>query len=119
MSDIKRHSAIPARVTHNRMVEFGNLVFIGGTTAENRSATCKEQTEEVLKTIESFLVTAGTDKSRILSCNVWLSDIREKDQMDAAWLTWIPGDAKPVRATVQASLAAPEARVEIMMIAAK
>jgi enamine deaminase RidA (YjgF/YER057c/UK114 family) len=119
MSDIKRHSAVPARLTHNRMVEFGNLIFIGGTTAENRSANCKEQTQEVLNTIESFLVSAGSDKSRILSCTVWLSDIREKDQMDTAWLAWIPAGAKPVRATVQALLAAPEARVEIMMVAAK
>ena len=117
--DIKRHGAIPPRPTHNRMVEFGNLVFIAGTTAVNRSGTTRQQTEEVLRTIESYLTSAGSSKSRILSCNVWLTDIREKNQMDEAWLAWIPEDARPVRATVQALLAAPDARVEIMMIAAK
>lgn len=45
---------------------------------------------------------------------MWLADIRETVEMDAAWLAWIPADAKPVRATVQALLAGPDARVEIM-----
>ena len=71
----------------SKIVEYGNLVFIAGTVADNRSASdsCKAQTEKVLKKIDSLLAAAGTNKSRILSANVWISDIREKDQMDAAW----------------------------------
>jgi len=120
MSDIRRHASVPPVETHNRMVEFGNLVFVAGTTATDRSASCRAQTEEILrKRIEPMLVAAGTDKTRILSCNVWLADIRDKAEMDAAWLEWIPPDCKPVRATVQALLAGPDAKVEIMMIAAR
>jgi enamine deaminase RidA (YjgF/YER057c/UK114 family) len=117
MSDaIKRSSPGPSL---SRLVEFGNLVFVAGTTADNKSAPCKAQTEEVLKKIDAFLATAGSDKSKILWCNVWVSDIREKDQMDAAWQAWIPADAKPARATVEARLATPDTRVEIMVIAAR
>jgi enamine deaminase RidA (YjgF/YER057c/UK114 family) len=43
------------------------------------------QTEEVLKKIDRSLIQAGSDKSKILWCNVWLTDIREKEQMYAAW----------------------------------
>ena len=103
----------------SRLVEFGNLVFVAGTTAENKSASCKTQTEEVLKKIETFLKEAGSDKSKILWANVWINDMREKEQMDAAWQAWIPADAKPTRATVEARLGTPDTRVEIMMIAAK
>ena len=117
MSDpIKRHHP---GASLSRLVECGNLVFVAGTTADNRAASCKAQTEEVLKKIDRLLDEAGTDKSRILWANVWVSDIREKDQMDAAWQAWVDPGNKPARATVEARLGTPDTRVEIMMIAAR
>jgi len=103
----------------SRLVEFGNLVFVAGTTADNKTASCKAQTEEVLKKIDRLLDEGGTNKSRILWANVWVSDMREKDQMDAAWQAWVDPNNKPTRATVEARLGSPDTRVEIMMIAAK
>jgi enamine deaminase RidA (YjgF/YER057c/UK114 family) len=102
-----------------RVVEYGNLVFVAGTTAENKSASCKGQTEEILKKIDAHLAAAGTDKSRILSANVWVADIHEKDQMDAAWQAWVDPENKPARACVEARLGTPDTRVEIMVTAAK
>ena len=117
MSDaIKRHHP---GASLSRLVEFGNLVFVAGTTADDKSVGCRAQTRNVLEKIDRFLAEAGTSKSRILWCNVWVSDIREKDEMDAAWQAWVDGDAKPARATVEARLATPDTRVEIMMICAK
>lgn len=113
MSDIRRHHPGASLA---RMVEFGSLVFVSGTTADDKSAPCREQTREVLAKIERYLAEVGSDKSRILWCNVWLSDIRDKDAMDAAWREWIPADAKPARATVESRLATPDTRVEISMI---
>ena len=103
----------------SRLVECGNLVFVAGTTAEDRSASCKGQTEQVLKKIEKLLSDGGSNKSRILWANVWLTDMREKDQMDAAWQAWVDPENKPTRATVESRLGTPDTRVEIMMIAAK
>jgi enamine deaminase RidA (YjgF/YER057c/UK114 family) len=103
----------------SRLVEFGNLVFVAGTTADDRSASCKGQTEEVLRKIEKLLAEGGSSKSRILWCNVWVNDMREKEQMDAAWQAWVDPDNKPARATVEARLGTPDTKVEIMMIAAK
>ena len=117
MSDsIRRHRP---GASLSRLVEFGNLVFVAGTTADNKSASCQAQTAEVLQKIDRFLAEAGTDKSKILWCNVWVTDIREKDQMDAAWQAWVDPNNKPARATVESRLATPDTRVEIMMICAK
>ena len=102
-----------------RLVELGNLVFVSGTTADDKSASCKVQTEEVLKKIDRLLAEAGSDKAKILWCNVWLTDIRETEQMDAAWQAWIDPNHKPARATVESRLGTPDTRVEIMMICAK
>ena len=103
----------------SRLVECGNLVFVAGTTADDRAASCKGQTEQVLRKIDKLLAEAGTSKSKILWANVWLTDIREKDGMDAAWQAWVDPDNKPARATVESRLGTPDTRVEIMMIAAK
>lgn len=113
---IKRHNPGPVL---SRAVEYGGLVYVAGTTADNKSASCKAQTEEVLKKIDAALAAAGADKSKLLWAQVWLPDIREKDQMDAAWKAWVDPNAKPARACVEARLATPDTRVEIMVTAAK
>lgn len=113
---IKRHISGPV---HSRVVEHGGLVFCAGTTADNRATSCKAQTEEILKKIDTFLALAGTDKSRLLSATIWLADINEKEQMDAAWKAWVDPDNKPARACVESRLGTPDTRVEIMVTAAK
>ena len=113
---IKRHISGPV---HSRIVEYGGLVYVAGTTADHRAADCKGQTEEILRKIDGFLATAGSDKSRLLQATVWLTDMREKEQMDAAWKAWIDPDNKPARACVESRLGTPDTRVEIMVVAAK
>ena len=113
---IKRHNPGPVLC---RAVEYGGLVYVAGTTADNKSASCKEQTEDILRKIDAALAAAGSDKSKLLWAQVWLPDIREKDQMDAAWKAWVDPNGKPVRACVEARLATPDTRVEIMVTAAK
>jgi len=116
MSSIKRHISGPV---HSRVVEHGGLVYCAGTTADHRAASCKEQTEEILKKIDGFLALAGTSKARLLSATVWLANIDEKEQMDAAWKAWVDPDNKPARACVESRLGTPDTRVEIMVTAAK
>jgi len=113
---IKRYNPGPVLC---RAVEHDGLVYVAGTTADNRSANCKAQSEEVLKKIDAALAAAGSNKSKLLWAQVWLADIREKEQMDAAWKAWVDSDNKPVRACVEARLGTPDTRVEIMVTAAK
>lgn len=113
---IKRHVIGPV---HSRAVEYNGIVYLAGMTADKRDVGCKAQTEEILKKIDEFLAMAGTNKSRLLSATVWLSDIREKGEMDAAWKTWVDPENKPARACVESRLGTPDTRVEIMVVAAK
>lgn len=100
-------------------VEYGNLVFVAGTVPDSLNVGMKEQTAEVLKKIDALLAKAGTAKSKILSANIWLPDIRTRDQMNEAWLAWMDPANPPARATVEAKLADPRILVEISVVAAK
>jgi enamine deaminase RidA (YjgF/YER057c/UK114 family) len=99
-------------VVHN------DTVYLAGQTAADRSAGARGQTEQVLQQIDGLLTAAGTDKSKVLSATVYLSDIRHFDDMNAAWDEWIDKSNLPARATVEARLAAPQILVEIVVTAA-
>ena len=115
-SNIVRHqsdSRLSRIVTHN------GTVYLAGLTADDRSATMKAQTEEVLKKIDDLLSIAGTNKSRLLSAMVYVSDMRLKPQMDEAWIAWLDSSSTPVRACVETRLGTADTLVEIVVIAAQ
>jgi enamine deaminase RidA (YjgF/YER057c/UK114 family) len=101
-------------------VVHGNTVYLAGQVARNaagRSVT--EQTKDILGIIDGLLAQAGTDKSRLLTANIWLSDIATFAEMNAVWDAWVAPGNTPARATVEAKLASPQYTVEIMVAAAK
>ena len=99
-------------------VVHGNTVYLAGLTADDASADVKGQTKQILDKIDKFLAEAGSDKSKILSANIWLTDIGTWSQMNEVWKAWIPAGQTPARATVEAKLANPALKVEIMVQAA-
>jgi enamine deaminase RidA (YjgF/YER057c/UK114 family) len=113
MSDIKRIDSGP-RVSH--AVIHNGVVHVGGVVSSGDSV--REQTRNVLQGIDAALERAGTDKSKLLSATVWLSDIDTFDEMNSVWDAWVsPGNA-PARACVEAKLLTPGHRVEIAVLAA-
>ena len=102
----------------SQAVIYGDKIYLSGLTAEPTSSSAFEQTASILGQIDRLLEEAGTDKTRLLSANIWLSDMRYFDDMNAAWEAWLPEGYAPVRATVEAKLAGPEYLVEIMVQAA-
>jgi len=98
-----------------------NLATNGATPVAARAPgeSIVEQTEDILKRIDELLSEAGTDKSRILSATIWLSDIRAFDEMNEVWDAWTAPDAAPARACVEAKLAFPHFNVEIGVVAAR
>lgn len=100
-------------------VVHGDLVFLAGHVAHNPDAGVREQTREILESIDRHLAAAGTDKSKLISMQVWLADITHFDEMNAAWDAWVDPDNLPTRATVEAKLASHVYKVEIAGIAAK
>jgi enamine deaminase RidA (YjgF/YER057c/UK114 family) len=101
----------------SQLVTANGFAFLAGQVADDTSVGVREQTQQVLASIDRLLATVGSDKSRIVSATVYLSDIGTFAEMNAAWEAWVAPDAKPARATVEAKLAAPAYRVEIQVIA--
>jgi enamine deaminase RidA (YjgF/YER057c/UK114 family) len=100
-------------------VEANGLVFVAGQTPNDLGAGIEGQTEQVLAKIDALLAKAGTNKSKILSANVWVTDIRNREGMNAVWMKWMDPKNPPARATVEAKLADPRMLVEIACIATK
>jgi enamine deaminase RidA (YjgF/YER057c/UK114 family) len=100
-------------------VVHGDLVFLAGHVGSDPSASVLEQTRDVLRQLDARLAAAGTDKSRLLSVQVWLSDISTFGEMNEAWDAWVDRANLPARATVEARLASPDYKVEISGIAAR
>jgi enamine deaminase RidA (YjgF/YER057c/UK114 family) len=100
-------------------VAFGNLVFLSGEVAEDRSQDVAGQTRQILASIDETLAKAGTDKTKILKANIWLADIKDFSAMNGVWDAWVAQGNTPARATVEAKLAAPDILVEIMVVAAR
>ena len=112
---IKRVNAGPRM---SSAVVHGNTVYLAGLTADDAKADVKGQTKQILDKIDKFLKEAGTDKSKILSANIWLTDIGNFAAMNTVWDAWVAPGQAPARATVQARLNDPKMKVEIMVVAA-
>jgi enamine deaminase RidA (YjgF/YER057c/UK114 family) len=99
-------------------VVHGNVVYLSGVVADDKSLSMKGQTEQVLRKIDAVLAKAGTDKSRVLSATVYMADVKLKDEMNEAWMAWIDKKNLPARAAIGVELT-PGTLVEIMVCAAK
>jgi len=89
----------------SKVVVANGVAFLSGLTAKDRSGGVRAQTEDVLAQIDTYLGLAGTARSRLVKVNIWLRDLADFDEMNAAWDAWIDPAEAPARATVQSSLA--------------
>ena len=101
----------------SQAVVHGDTVYLAGQVAEG--ASVGEQSKGIVDKIDSLLAQAGSDKSKLLSAQVWLTDIATFDEFNAVWDAWVTPGSPPCRACVEAGLAAPQYKVEIMVIAAR
>jgi enamine deaminase RidA (YjgF/YER057c/UK114 family) len=104
----------------SQAVVHGDTVYLAGTVADKAAGkSVGEQTREILEIIDGVLAKAGTDKTKILSATIWLTDIKTFAEMNSVWDSWVAQGHTPARATVEAKLAAAPYNVEIACIAAK
>ncbi|MGZ5082671.1 MAG: RidA family protein [Usitatibacter sp.] len=99
-------------------VVHGNTVYLAGEVPDDGTKDIAGQTEEVLAKIEKLLKQAGSDKSKLLSAQIFLPDMKDFAGMNVAWEKWVVPGQTPARATIEAKLANPAYKVEIMCIAA-
>jgi enamine deaminase RidA (YjgF/YER057c/UK114 family) len=103
----------------SRAVVHGDRVYLAGLTASDTSQDIKGQTRQILDKIDAYLAQAGTDKSKLLSANLWIKDMAQFADMNSVWNSWVDPENPPARACVKAEMARPEVLVEIMVTAAR
>jgi enamine deaminase RidA (YjgF/YER057c/UK114 family) len=114
MADIKRiecGSRMSMAVVHN------GIAYLAGQVGKPGESVT-EQTREVLAQVDRLLAEAGTDKTRILTAQIWLADMNDFAEMNAVWDAWVPQGNCPARATGEAKLATPDYKVEVIVTAA-
>ncbi|TAJ38836.1 MAG: RidA family protein [Reyranella sp.] len=115
MSDLRRIDPGP------RLCEatvYGDRMYLSGMIPEDTAQDITGQVKQALAEIDSLLVKGGSDKTKILSAVIWLSDIGDFAAMNKVWDTWVVPGQTPARATVQARLNDPAMKIEIMVVAA-
>jgi len=93
-------------------------VYLAGQIADDASQDITGQTQQVLAAIDTWLAKAGTDKSKLLMVQIFLKDLNDFDAMNRVWDAWVVPGHTPCRATVQAALAQPEWKLEMVVTAA-
>ena len=102
----------------SEMVVHQGTIYLAGQVADDASADIRGQTRQVLAAIDALLARAGSDKSRILRAQIFLVDLADFAAMNEVWEAWVAPGHAPARATVQAALARPQWKIEIVVTAA-
>ena len=102
----------------SEMTIHNGTVYLAGQIAEDGSQDIRGQTAQVLASIDKLLAEAGTDKAHILRCQIFIKDLADFTAMNEVWEDWLPPGDAPPRATVQANLAKPDWKVEMVVTAA-
>ena len=102
----------------SEMAVHNGVCYLAGQVAEDASQDITGQARQVLAAVDALLARAGTDKTKILRCQIYLADLAEFAAMNAVWDGWVPAGQAPPRATVQAALARPQWRIEVVVTAA-
>ncbi|PRC92292.1 RidA family protein [Solimicrobium silvestre] len=102
----------------SEMAVYNRTVYLAGQVTADDSLDIAGQTSSVLAQIDTLLAEAGTDKSHILMCQIYLSDLTHFAAMNQVWEGWVAKGNTPPRATVQAALANPAWLIEVVITAA-
>ena len=102
----------------SQAVVHGNTAYLAGVVPDDYSLDAKGQTEQILAKIDKLLAASGSDKTKMLSATIWLTDMRDFADMNSVWDKWVPKGCAPARACVESRLAVTTIKVEIRIIAA-
>lgn len=116
MSGIIQRLHVAAR--YSEAAIFNGVVYLAGMVPECPELDIRSQTADVLRQVDERLAEVNSDKTRILRAQIYLQDIKEISDMNEVWDKWVVSGTAPPRATVQAALAKPEWKIEIVVTAA-
>ena len=113
-NEIKR---LQTNARMSQVVIANGIVHLAGQVPDTANASITVQTTEILKRIDALLASAGVDKTRLVTANIWLSDPKHFDEFNAVWEAWVPAGHAPARAYVQALLMKAGLDVEVAVTA--
>jgi len=102
----------------SELAVYNGVAYLAGQVAADATQDIKGQTRQVLAAVDALLARAGSDKSRILRAQIFLADLADFAAMNTVWEAWVVAGQTPPRATVQAALAKPEWKIEVVVTAA-
>ena len=102
----------------SEMAVHNGVCYLAGQVAADGSQDITGQTQQVLAAVDALLARAGTDKTKIVMCQIFLADLADFAVMNVVWEAWVAPGHTPPRATVQAALARPEWKIEVVVTAA-
>jgi enamine deaminase RidA (YjgF/YER057c/UK114 family) len=102
----------------SEMTVHNGVCYLAGQVPADATQDMAGQTTQVLAAIDALLARAGSDKSKLLMCQIFITDLADFPAMNAVWEAWLPAGHAPPRATVVARLAKPEWRLEMVVTAA-
>ncbi len=125
MKEIISTSNAPAAIgPYSQAVATENLVFVSGqlpvdpATGEIAPGGVGELTVQSLNNMKAILAEAGLTMANVVKTTVFLTDMADFAEMNAAYTTFFEG-AAPARSAVAVAALPKGARVEIECIAAK
>jgi enamine deaminase RidA (YjgF/YER057c/UK114 family) len=113
---IIRHGPTPY---YHRVVEANGVLYLSGLTADDRSASLKGQTEQVLAKLEAVLAGLGGDRTKVLTATVYITDMDRKAEMNEAWTAWFGPEGLPARATIGVASLGEGILIEVVAIAVR
>ncbi len=102
----------------SEMAVHNGVAYLAGQVPADASQDMAGQAAQVLAAIDALLARAGTDKRKILMCQIFITDLADFPALNAVWEAWVPAGHAPPRATVKAQLAKPQWKVEMVVTAA-
>ena len=115
MSNLQRFDVGPRM---SEMAVHNGVAYLAGQVAEDGSKDIRDQTRQVLAAVDALLARAGSEKSKVLRAQIFLADLADFSAMNTVWEDWVVPGHTPPRATVQAALAKPEWKIEVVITAA-
>lgn len=102
----------------HRIVEHNGTVYLGGLIADDLTQTMGGQTAQICEKLDELLAEAGTDKTKLLSAMLYVTDMSQKAEMNASWTSWIAAADRPTRATIGVADLGKNVLIEVVVTAA-
>lgn len=104
----------------HRAVEHNGVVYLGGVIADDATgASMREQTTQVCAKLDKLLTDAGSDKNKLLSATLYITDMSQKQEMNEVWTTWLEAQDLPTRATIGVSDLGQDVLIEVVVTATR